>query len=82
MPLGGPDLNAARFVESWPRPWPWGVSVGRNGFGSLFAEQVTCIVDWFQPPWGGLVWWVAAAKKKKGSITKNPKPRILGKQKT
>ena len=29
---------------------------------------------------GGLV--VGCCKKKKGSITKNPKPRILGRQKT
>lgn len=44
-------------------PGPLDLSLGWGWFGvdpkwrDFFSpEQGTCIVDWFQPPWAGLVW--------------------------
>lgn len=64
MPLGGPDLNPARFVESWPRPWrSRGVTFGRNGFGSLLRSKSRASLIGSNHLGVGW-WWVAAAKKK------------------
>ena len=74
-PLGGPDLNAARFVESWPRPWPSGVSVGRNGFGSLLRSKSRASLIGSNHLWGGLV---VGCCKKREAPPKIQSPEFLG----
>ena len=50
---------------------------GGSALGGSLAEQVTCIVDWFQPPWGGLV--VGCCCQKKGEASpKIQSPEFLG----